>query len=219
LSSYYAATLVDSTPVFNNCTLDGQGLTPLGRLAGIFNNCFITTKDAYIESNGGEHIYNNCTLTRTGSVGTFALVCNVYTEFNNCTVKSSVGGIRCTGNDGFIFHNSSLVTENGQGIYRLGTTTIVNPITITNSRIESTGGDCVEGRDTGFNFDISDTRLISNSANQFCLRANKSTVIMRFDNLRMKNTADSNDVYGSVDVTNNNTQIETTDAYGNIILA
>ena len=64
---------------------------------------------------------------------------------------------------------------------------------------------------------ISNVTLICNTTGKHCLDVISNTTLT-FSNLSMKNTATSTDIYSRAGILSENLQIETTDAFGNIIL-
>lgn len=207
--------------LFKNCNIIPLGTeTPIGRRCAIFENCNIEATDNAVRNGiGGEQEYYNCKLERKGTAGTAFQVTNVVgsqCRFYNSEIISTGGGV--TSNLPCEFYYTYIKTESGIGI-NLTTSVFDLNMIIDNCYIDTTGGDCIYtgSINNGLNATITNSTLISRTDNEFCLNAPTGTYF-KFSKNIFKNTADSNDVYSRVGLVTENTQVQTTDSYGNIIL-
>ena len=218
--NYGGNTISETSKVFNNCVIIGlDGVQPFNTSGAYINNSSVTSTNARIGTNGNR-VWRNCTLTSTGTAD-YVIACSGDQSFYDTNIIGDNGGIYISNYFGE-FIGGSIIAKNGRGVYRYKPGTAPDePFTIKNAYIESTGGFCVGTiyQNLGRTFDISNTTLICNTINQYCISVPNNT-FARFDNLKMMNTADANDIYKRADIPTESQAIQTntSDAYGNIIL-
>ena len=218
LSGAYTIPSRETVRVFNNCTIISDGETSIGSRSAIFNSCTITTNDDEVRIGiGGEQEYYNCKLERTGTVGLAFVITNTSNVRMYHTQIISTGTGVST-NLPMEFYNCYIKANGGSGIIHTTSVTDANLI-VENTYIEATGGNCMyfNSINKGLTATVTNSTLICNSANSFCLNSSTGSHY-KFLNNTFKNTADSNDIYSRVGIYSENPQIETTDAFGNIIL-
>tara|TARA_R110001606_G_scaffold228127_1_gene376173 strand:- start:466 stop:2325 length:1860 start_codon:yes stop_codon:yes gene_type:complete len=211
--------LSEQSTIFNNCSIDSDGQGVFGDIAVKINNCNIKCNNAQILSNGNI-IAKNSSLLHTGT-GTYALTTRGYSNFYNCTIESSTSGIYFLifgGTTNSNIENCKITALNGTGIVKYSTPLLVL-VVVKNSIIESTGGNCIVATQSnkGLLIDLSDSTLICNTNGLFCIGASSGT-FARYNNLKMKNTADAADILNRAALATENPQSSTVDTIGNIIL-
>lgn len=212
-------TVSDQSNIFNNCSISSDGYAVFGNIAVKINNCNIKCNNAQILNNGNV-IAKNSSFLHTGT-GTYALITRGYSNFYNCTIESSTNGIYFLifgGTTNSNIENCKITALNGKAIVKYSTPLLIL-VVVKNSIIESTGGSCIvaEQSSKGLLIDLSDSTIICNTNGQFCI-ASPSGTFARYNNLKMKNTADSNDILSRAALATENTQSSTVDTIGNIIL-
>ena len=217
-SGTYSIPSRETVRVFNNCTIISDGESAVGSRSAIFNSCTITTNDDEVRIGiGGEQEYYNCKLERTGTVGLAFVITNTSNVRMYHTQIISTGTGVST-NLPMEFYNCYIKANGGSGIIHTTSVTDANLI-VENTYIEATGGNCMYFNriNEGLTATVTNSTLICNTANSFCLNSSTGSHYKILNNT-FKNTADSNDIYSRVGIYSENPQIETTDAFGNIIL-
>jgi len=214
-SGNYTIPSRETVRTFNNCVIITDGESAIGARSAIFNNCSIKTKDDEVRNGiGGEQEYNNCKIERIGTVGTaFSITNTSNVRMYNTQIISTGTGVLT--NLPMEFYNCYIKSNAGDGIVN---TTGAGMI-IRGGTIDSTGGSCLKFSITNITgiAEVSNVTLVCNTTGKHCLEVNTNTTLT-FSSLSMKNTATSTDIYSRAGILSENLQIETTDAFGNIIL-
>lgn len=215
VSGAYTIPSRETVRVFNNCTIISDGESAIGSRSAIFNGCTITTNDDEIRIGiGGEQEYYNSKLERTGTVGYAFVITNTSNvRMYNTQIISSGGGVST--NLPMEFYECYVKANGGAGILNTNGAGMI----IRGGIIDSTVGSSIlfnTANVVGI-AKISNVTLICNTTGKYCLDVISNTTLT-FSNLSMKNTATSTDIYSRAGILSENLQIETTDAFGNIIL-
>ena len=215
LSGTYTIPSRETVRIINNCTIISDGESAIGSRSAIFNGCTITTNDDEIRIGiGGEQEYYNCKLERTGTVGYAFVITNTSNvRMYNTQIISSGGGVST--NLPMEFYECYIKANGGAGIVNTSGAGMI----IRGGIIDSTVGSSIlfNTANVAGIAKISNVTLICNTTGKHCLDVISNTTLT-FSNLSMKNTATSTDIYSRAGILSENLQIETTDAFGNIIL-
>tara|TARA_R110000782_G_scaffold5501_1_gene19025 strand:+ start:373 stop:2547 length:2175 start_codon:yes stop_codon:yes gene_type:complete len=215
VSGNYTIPSRETVRTFNNCVIITDGESAIGARSAIFNNCSIKTNDDEVRNGiGGEQEYNNCKIERTGTSGTAFSITNASNvRMYNTQIISTGNGVLT--NLPMEFYNCYIKANGGAGIIN---TTGAGMI-IRGGTIDSTGGSALLFSTANVSgiAEVSNVTLMCNTTGKYCLEVNTNTTLT-FSNLSMKNTSTSTDIYSRAGILSENLQIETTDAFGNIIL-